>query len=353
MIHKRRFVVLIVAAGLLLAGLGSMILLRPARRYEVTFLPSLGGARTIPHAINDRRQVVGVADTNGAGTHVFLWDRQKGMQDLGPAGQHGYFLNNAGQIAGTMADPNGEHHAFLWDPNEGRTVVKIPGGGESFAFGLNNQGEMVGLTNTARHPMRAFRWDKASGLEDIAAFGESWSRARSINDAGQIFALAAKGTADSWPYFWDRRATTLGKALPGGDFHDMNNDGCIVGQFFSFDTKGHAMVLWRSGTGLEELFPIDQQDLGTVKLNDAYQVLYSQKHRSQLERVSQRRFPPRENWYLWDADRGRVLLNEQVPSGADDFMAGDLNNAGDVVGFVVSKDGSGCQAVLLEPISER
>lgn len=351
--RKRRVVILILLAVLSLAGLALLMSLRRPRLYTVTILPSLGGARTIPHAINDRDQIVGLADTNGAGTHLFLWDRRKGMQDLGPADQGDYFLNNAGQIAGTMVNPNGKHRAFLWDPNEGRATLEMPGIEESFALGLNNHGQVVGYSKSDRHPMRAFRWDRTNGMQELSAFGEGWSRACVINDAGQIFALSSKGRSPDWPSFWDPRVATSAVTLPGNDFYDMNSDGCVVGRFLSFDSGDFAMVFWRSGTGIEELFPLPGPMGDAPRLNDACQILYSENRRSRLEWLSKKLFGPRRWTCLRDPHRGRIPLDAYLPRGMGSFLARDLNGKGSIIGVLQTRDGKRSRGVLLVPVPER
>ncbi len=100
------------------------LLRRPSKLYSVTVLPSLGGAWTWACSINDRGQVVGIAQTPGAQYHLFLWDHEQGMRDLGPASGGSYVtlgkcpaVNNAGQILAAVRDANGGCQATLLDPN--------------------------------------------------------------------------------------------------------------------------------------------------------------------------------------------------------------------------------------------
>ena len=85
---RRRLLVVLACAAVLIAGITAVsYLCRPPALYRVTILPSLGGAYMVPNAINDPGQVVGIARMKDRTHHMFLWDRQHGIQDslAGPA----------------------------------------------------------------------------------------------------------------------------------------------------------------------------------------------------------------------------------------------------------------------------
>ncbi len=101
--------------------------------YRVVILPSLGGGWTWPDAINDRGQVVGSSTAIDGAQHLFLWDREGGMRDLGPVDGRAS-INKEGQIAGTMRDPNGERRAFVCAPGGARRLLGTLGGNTSIAM---------------------------------------------------------------------------------------------------------------------------------------------------------------------------------------------------------------------------
>ena len=85
-----------------------------------TPIPGLGGAFTIPNAINNRGDVVGGAQSADGTGHVFLWTKASGTQDL-----HAFpntqitvapccnTINDSRQIVGFVIDNNGMQRAFL------------------------------------------------------------------------------------------------------------------------------------------------------------------------------------------------------------------------------------------------
>jgi len=93
-------------------------------------IPGLKGAFTIPTAINNRVDVVGGAEKDGAG-HIFLWTEGSGTQDLGtfPGTQFTVApccntINDRRQIVGFVIENDGTQRAFLRQPlpdRRGRT----------------------------------------------------------------------------------------------------------------------------------------------------------------------------------------------------------------------------------------
>ena len=92
----RRYPKVIIAFVAAMAAVLAWLLYRPPALYWVTVLPSLGGWRTQACSLNDSGQVVGVARRVNAEDRCWLWDRENGIQDLGPATQGWVMINNAG-----------------------------------------------------------------------------------------------------------------------------------------------------------------------------------------------------------------------------------------------------------------
>jgi len=345
------FVVIIIAGALL------FISLRQDRLYTVTVLPTLGGKLTLPCAVNDYGQIVGLAQTPDGKNHIFLWDRENGMKDLGPTDETELDINNAGQIAGTTQDPIGNRLAFLWDPNDGRRILGTLGGKTSVAWDLNNHGQVVGSSEAGDGMPYAFIWDKANGMRRL---GAQSGVAHSINDAGQVIGMTVDLTVNPpskpKPCFWD---STGGVAEPLPDSSEyrggsgLNNGGYVLDRMFHWDKFRFWVYLWRKDTGNKWLFELEQP-AGSQYFNDANQVLYGEKHYSTLWRISSKLFPPYPQYHLWDPQRGRVPLDCCLKSGTGKVLSvRGLNNKGCIIGTIQQQSGEHTQAVLFEPISER
>jgi probable HAF family extracellular repeat protein len=357
---KRRLRIIAPIVALVLVGLVLLISQRPVQLYKVTILPSLGGTVTGPVAVNDLGQVVGAALTSGDRCHLFLWDRENGIQDLGPG--FSIDINNTGQIAGTLIDPNGSKHAFIWDPKHGKQLLGTLGGTESGALALNDRGQVVGFLGPDRVRIEAFIWDKTGGMRKLLPNEQQGSNASAINNAGQILGFTGSHLSlpSQVPCFWDSTAAGLAPPLkspvdyPGGS--DLNNGGYVVGTAHNRDKKRTWAFLWRKETGLEGieyLFPLEHS-VGHLRFNDANQILYGEKHTSFLERFSKKYFGPYTQFCLWDPKRGKIVLDRQVPREMGKLLhVEDINNKGCIIGTVRSKDLKHQFGVLLEPIPER
>src|SRR6266446_7422540 len=150
-ITRARSRVLVLLAILLAAHAGS------ADAAEGTFIPidldTLGGTRSIAHAVNDSGQVAGGREpvAGGGSTHAFLWTAVGGMVDLGSLG--GAFSDAAGRPG-------------------------PPGA-------INASGQVVGESDTAGGSRHAFSWTAAGGMIDLGTLGGAYSAATAVNDSGQ------------------------------------------------------------------------------------------------------------------------------------------------------------------------
>lgn len=368
---KRQLLLIALPAALVLMAMVVLISRQHVQLYNVTVLPTLGDSVTWVDAINDYGQVVGTSFVTDK-FHIFLWDRENGMQDLGPAGIGRLDINNAGQITGTVIDPNGNKQAFFWDPNNGRQMLGTLGSDESVASGLNNRGQVVGtLYSASRGPPgtrqkigKAFIWDESAGMRELFPDERRESSASAINDAGQIIGSMATYESPVYPvpFFWDSNDPVGAPPLqfpedyPGG--RDLNNNGYVLGRTQHLDKDEQWVFLWTKEPGIEGikyLFSFERLDgYNTLELNDANHVVYGQVQTSAFERFSKKHFPPYVQFYLRDPKRGTIILDKQVPRemGALVYFK-DINNQGSIVGGIGLKDLGYGVPLLLEPIPER
>jgi probable HAF family extracellular repeat protein len=352
---KLLVVLLIVALG----GAAAVLFVRrrQPKLYQITILPSLGGKLTNPTGINNRGQIVGFAEAADGTIHLFLWERQTGMEDLGPAMQTAFYINDAGQIAGTMQDPNGRGLAFLWDRTSELRTLGTLGGPESRALGLNNHGKAVGWSHTADGAKHAFVWDEAGGMRDLGTAGGTQSEAHAINDAGQIVGVSIRANRPQrQPVLWTSAGTVVETSLARMDTGrlDINGEGYVPGRQW-FRGEGDALVLWRSGSDPQRLLRLDDRIQRGPVINDANQVLFSQLRWHWFEPDGTKFTDPWIEHYLWDPTRGNIRLDACVPAEkGETLILADLNNRGCIVGVLRSGPRlAHGRPVLLEPIPER
>ena len=276
-----RRVVLIVVALVAVSVVGLclfFILRRPSGLYRVTLLPSLGGDAMAAHAINDRGQVVGVAQTKDGLYHLFLWDREHGVQDLGATGDARFDINNAGQIAGAMPDPNGNQQACLWESPDPRPVLLgTLGGKSSQAMAINDRGQIAGASDMPNGSRHAILWDRATGMKDLGTLGDSESYAHAINDVGDVLGVSHTPRQRLRPFIWDAKdgmAAIEPSQIEAG-FFAINKGSWIVGQVSSPPSNG-SVAIWRKGESPRKLLSLDGFMDGMTLLNDANQIVFSE-----------------------------------------------------------------------------
>lgn len=202
--------------------------------------------------INNQGQVVGdFRTTETSRTRAFLWDPQKGLQELPTLGGDGdtiaRAINDRGQVAGSsVAQISGiiPQRAFLWDPRTGIRDLGTLGASNSGALGINNRGQVVGWSGVYNDFVtRAFLWDPAAGMQDLGTQGRA-GRAADINEAGQAVGSQLQATVD--PFEWSAstglRYLPIDPDFPFAEADAINNRGQIVGQALGPD-GGHA-CLW-------------------------------------------------------------------------------------------------------------
>jgi len=358
---KRRYVfilvagavVLVLAAAAMVASLGR----RPSARYQVTFLPSLGGFRTDPHAINNRGQVIGVAEAGGGRSYIFLWDKEHGLQNLGrfddPVHVCRLYINDEGHVAGTITDPNTRRNAFLWDLSTGKRMLGTLGGPHSIATGLNNKDQVIGEAETSIRYRHGFVWDASGGMRDLGTFGGPSSIALGINDAGQIVGMTETAERRCHIVVWDPVDGTidLGPAGSGPYLCEINNRGLVIRRLGTVTGKTYFMT-WTKEAGSKQLSFVAVDSGMPCGLNDAGQFLITAKPTMMkvFGRILRRRF----QCYLWDPNEGAVSLREELPiQGIQHLTLTDLNNQGMITGMLRTEDSSSIRAVVIEPVVSR
>jgi probable HAF family extracellular repeat protein len=361
--RKSLFIVLFCAI-ILVVSIPAFIL-RPERQalYKVTYLPSPGKEFFLPCSINDKGQIAGFAKVAYRSYHLFLWDREKGLQDLGPVVNHDVFINNAGQIAATMQDPNGHYRAFIWDPNHGRRILPTLRGKPATVHndmntrgmteavhGINNHGQVVGQAKMASGVSHACVWDANSEIHDLTPSSKQHTAAWSINDTGQVvvFAPGARLLVDV-----NKNRTSTPQPIPLGGLIEINNNGYIAGMIQAGPGK-YDIVVWHSDSGQKKLVQLNANASSDMTINDVNQVLLTKGRRPKFRLFGRNFFSTHVENYLHDPKRGWISINKYVDIGPhEDLCATDLNNKGCIVGAIQSTKDSRSRGVLLEPIPEQ
>ncbi len=207
----------------LLLCIAAALTLSAQTTYEVTNLPTLGGA-SAGLSINNRQWIAGLSNFAGdAIMHATVWHDGE-LTDLGTlGGLHSAVLwpvkSNTGRIAGVAetgeANPRGEIwscgrffptitrsicRGFVWEDNAMYALSTL-GGYNSFAAGMNNQGQIVGWAeNNVEDPLcvapqvfqfHAVVWHGDGNIQALPPLpGDSSGSAMAINDRGQIVGIS-------------------------------------------------------------------------------------------------------------------------------------------------------------------
>lgn len=271
-------------------------------------LGTLGGPNSWMNfgEINDFGQIVGYSETSvpdpngedicGFGTHLtcrpFLWQffHMSALPTLGGNNGEASAINERGQIVGMAENGNVDPTC---PPNTTNNRVQLPAVWEhgtaralptgnnpdGFAFWNNDRGRVVGYTSTCGGAtIYAASW-KNDTLTTLPDFGTG-SIAEAINNRGQI--VGTVGSADNTTQYgalWQNGVLTNLGLLPG-DFGGVafgnNSRGQIVGGNWDSNFYWNHAFLWQNGvmTDLNTLFPANSNLYATfaAKINERGQI---------------------------------------------------------------------------------
>lgn len=297
-------------------------------RWVITDLGTLGGNASEAVAINDRGQVIGMADTTDDHWHPFLWQNGK-MRDLGTLGTEGtwvYDINDRGQVIGDGHTRGGDEHAFLWEAGQMRDLGTLGGVEKSHASDINNRGQTVGEADTNKSDRyadpyaHAFLWQSGK-MQDLGPRGSPESEAVAINDRGQVVGWSATKTRGTYPFLWQEGVMRVMSAR--GEATAINDRGQIVGYSL---VSGHAFV-WQGGKAL---------DLGTLGGNSSWPIAINERGQvtgdSRIGR-DDADGQPIEHAFLWQKGKIRDLGT----LGGVESKASAVNEQGHVVGSAAIK----------------
>jgi probable HAF family extracellular repeat protein len=250
-------------------------------------LGTLGGPDAFPSLLNQRGQIAGYSYTNsivnpttGLPTfHPFLWEREKGMKDLGDFGGTATAsvngLNERGEVVGGTYLPGDiQIHPFLWNGAKLIDLTAPPFGGSvnGEANWINDAGEVVGLAGlpapcpgTSNWWQQAFLWKNGVMMDLGAVAGTPNSTAAFINSKTQIvgFSWSCDGSVVNASLWENGSMADLNTLIPpSSPFHlysasFIDDQGEIAAYGLLAKGNTHALLLIpcdenQNGEGCEE-----------------------------------------------------------------------------------------------------
>jgi probable HAF family extracellular repeat protein len=272
-------------------------------------LGGLGGKNTWMNwgEINDWGQIVGYSETAvldpngedicGFGTHLtcgpFLWQyfHMSALPTLGGNNGEASAINNRGQIVGMAENgnvdptcpPNTTNNRIqlpvLWENGQAHALPTVNGDPDGFAFWINDRGQVAGYSATCGEAtVTAVSWKDgtASALPDLG----TGALAYSINNQSQIVGTigSADGTTQYGALWQNGELTNLG-TLPGdlaAIASGINDRGQVVGSTWDSNFNWSHGFIWQDGvmTDLNTLFPANSNLFATManKINERGQI---------------------------------------------------------------------------------
>jgi probable HAF family extracellular repeat protein len=231
-----------------------------------------GGTDAQALLINERGQVIGYSYTGSTQSSMcsplgtpfpfplaissFLWEKGKGMVDLGGFGgtcTGATDLNNQGQVVGfSFVAGDAFTRAFLWEHGSIRDLGGSLGGNNTGAFVMNDDGKAVGFANLpGEATYHATLWTQVGKMTDLGTLGnDPCSYATGINAGGQVVGASTDCNSIFRAFLWeDGFLFDLNALIPAGSSlsvtqtYTINNRGEIAGEGRDGGGHDHALLL--------------------------------------------------------------------------------------------------------------
>jgi probable HAF family extracellular repeat protein len=258
----------------------------------MTALPTLGGNNAQALGVNNRGQVVGMAETgiqdaNCAAPQVFdveavIWGPQKGViHELPPlpgdASSWATGINDREQVVGVSGNcvsPNFNagggvpQHGVIWENGAAMDLGNLGGTLSTFPWAINSKGQAVGKAYIAGDIyIHTFLWEKGV-IKDLGVIpGDVISGAFGLNDRGEVVGGSCDQNFNCRAYLWqDGLMTDINTLVKPGSTplylvfgNDINSQGEIAA--YAFDQSHgefHAALA----------IPCDEKHAGNQACND-------------------------------------------------------------------------------------
>lgn len=178
-------------------------------------------------------------------------------------------MNAAGDVALYANPPSGYYHAYLYSSGTMTDLGSL--GSHSYPAAINNSRQVVGWANagTCYHAFLA----TTTGMQDLGTLGGSCSQATGINDNGDVIGWAQDASNQQRAFVY-RNGTMTDLGTLGGTFANavsINGSGVITG--WSYTTGNQSIHAFRySGGVMSDLGVINSQSRSN-DINDAGDVV--------------------------------------------------------------------------------
>jgi probable HAF family extracellular repeat protein len=240
----------------------------------MTALPTLGGNNGAANEINNRGQVVGLAEnTTPDPTCVapqvlqfgaVLWEKGEIQQQFptvsGDPDAIAQAINDKGQATGTSGSCTTAFHALLWQDGTATDLGNLGGTMNNFGVDINNQGQVVGASDLAGDTTNhAFLWQNGM-ITDLGTLpGDVASSGDGINSKGQVVGGSFDSSGNGRAFLWQNGVMTdLNTLIPAGSplflieaTGTINSRGQIAGVALQKSTgQIHAFLATPSNSGV-------------------------------------------------------------------------------------------------------
>jgi probable HAF family extracellular repeat protein len=233
----------------------------------ITALPTLGGNNAMAFALNNRGQIIGVAenathDTNCPAPQVLdfvpaVWGPVTGQVQglpLLPGDTVGFALgiNDLGQVVGSSGSCANTGvtavgllygpHAVLWEYGSATDLGNLGGKMMGKACAINNRGEVAGFSDVPDGAVHSFLWTRDTGMQDLGALGtDVLGDAAGINNSSQVVGGSCDSSGNCRAFLWqNKKMMDLNDLIPANSplylayALGINDAGEIVGIAVNF-----------------------------------------------------------------------------------------------------------------------
>jgi probable HAF family extracellular repeat protein len=178
-------------------------------------------------------------------------------------------VNNRGQVVGLAEtgtqDPNCSHpqvldwEAVIWGPKgEVQELAAFPGDSTSGAIAIKPKGQVVGESGTCKggqHGRHALLWENGSVINLGSFGGAKRNHAGAINNQGQVAGWSdLPGDTATHAFFW-QDGVMIHLGTQPGDFSSfafgINDKGQVVGHSCNSDLSVCRALLWQDGVMMD------------------------------------------------------------------------------------------------------